>query len=258
MMADIGFAAAKFYDLNPNFPADVPFYQALIPFPKATILELGCGTGRVTLPLAAHCRLIRGLDLSSAMLELCRAKIAKANIAPSKVAVAEGDITDFDLGQTFDLIIAPFRVLQNLETDAEVDGLLRCIGNHLAANATCILNAFKPFYGPHDLRARWLRPGERLNWEVPVPGGKVACYDRRARLDEQHLVLYPNLIYRRHEGASLTEEVVLPLVMRCYYPETFEKLIAEHGFRVVNRWGGYEGEVYGEGPELVLQFQAGG
>jgi hypothetical protein len=71
-------------------------------------------------------------------------------------------------------------------------------------------------------------------------------------------VLYPDLVYRRYEGPILMEEVVLPLVMRCYWPETFEKLVTIHGFQIVNRWGGYQGEAYGDGPELVLQFQAGG
>jgi len=258
MKIDIRSAAAKFYDFNPSVPRDVPFYQALIPFPRATMLELGCGTGRVTLPLAPHCRFIHGIDLSPAMIQLCCDKLTQAHLPTDKVAVTVGDITDFDLGRRFDLIIAPFRVVQNLETDAEVEGLFRCIGLHLVPGGTCVLNAFKPLMRPDELRVRWVLPGERLKWEVPFEGGKLACYDRRLRVDEQHGVLYPDLVYRRYEGLALREEVVLHLVMRCYWPETFEKLITAHGFQIVNRWGGYEGEVYGEGPELVVQFRAGG
>lgn len=254
---DIRSAAARFYDFSPGFPSDVPFYQALIPSPTAAILELGCGTGRVTLPLAAHCRFIHGVDLSPAMIQLCRDKLAQANLPADRVAVTMGDITDFHLGQQFDLIIAPFRVLQNLETDAQVDGLFRCIDAHLAPGGTCVLNVFKPFMGPDELRTHWVRSGERLEWEVPFDGGKLACYDRRPRVDEQRGVLYPDLIYRRYEGAVLAEEVVLHLVMRCYWPETFTRLVTAHGFQIVNRWGGYAGERYGEGSELVLQFQAG-
>jgi hypothetical protein len=55
----------------------------------------------------------------------------------------------------------------------------------------------------------------------------------------------------------LAEESLLRLVMRCYYPETFEQLIVDHGFAILNRWGGYEGEIYGQGPELVIQFREG-
>lgn len=53
------------------------------------------------------------------------------------------------------------------------------------------------------------------------------------------------------------ENVVLKIVMRCYYPEEFEQLITDHGFNIPQRWGGYSGEVYGEGSELVIEFQKG-
>jgi hypothetical protein len=42
--------------------------------------------------------------------------------------------------------------------------------------------------------------------------------------------------------------------MRCYYPEQLLSLIADQGFLIVNRWGGYAGEPYGEGPELIVEF----
>ncbi|RPI03225.1 MAG: class I SAM-dependent methyltransferase [Ignavibacteriae bacterium] len=257
MKSDIRIDAARFYDLNPDFPKDVPFYQALIPSPEARILELGCGTGRVTISLFPFCRLIHGIDLSSAMVELCRLKVENANIPANKVIISEGSITDFSFNQRFDLIIAPFRVLQNLETDSEVEGFFRCIREHLTSEGTCILNVFKPSFSPDVLREQWVVPGERLNWEISTERGRVSCFDRRIRVDKEHLVIYPDLIYRRYQGRTITEEVVLHLAMRCYYPETFEKLIIEHGFEIVNRWGGYNGEKYGEGPELVLRFRLG-
>ena len=77
-------------------------------------------------------------------------------------------------------------------------------------------------------------------------------------MDKERLVLYPELIYRLYEGDVLKEEAVLKLVMRCYYPAEFESLITSHGFRIVNRWGGYQGETYGAGPELVIQFGGNG
>ncbi len=254
MKVDIRAEAARYYDHNPDVPNDIPFYRALIASPGASILELGCGTGRVTLPLVPHCAYIQGIDISAAMLSICRDKLLSAGIPPARARIAAADITDFDLGRTFDLIIAPFRVLQNLETDAQLDGLFRCIHKHLAPQGTCVLNVFRPYLEPEALRAQWSTPDERLSWEVPVEGGRLACYDRRARMDFDRLVLYPELVYRRYEQQALAEESVLQIVMRCYYPDTFESLIVDHGFTVLGRWGGYNGEVYGQGPELVIQF----
>ncbi len=255
MKTDIRQEAAQFYDLNPDFPQDVPFYRDLLPSPHVAVLELGCGTGRVTTALASRCGFIQGIDSSSAMVDLCRAKIERLSLPQERVAVSVGDISDFALGRQFGLIIAPFRVLQNLEAISEVNGLLACVRQHLARNGTCILNAFHPLCGPDELREKWLVPGERLNWETVTADGRVACYDRRVRVDKEELVVYPDLVYRHYRGTVLVEEAVLHIAMRCYYPESFEQLILDHGFEIVNRWGGYGGEQYGQGPELILQFR---
>lgn len=258
MTIDVRIEAAKYYDNSPELPNDIPFYRALIPSPQSSILELGCGTGRVTVALAESCAAIHGIDVSEAMLAIATDKLQAAHLPAGRAQVEKADITDFDLGRRFDLIIAPFRVMQNLDTDAEVDGLFRCIRKHLAPNGTCILNVFKPNGEPEALRKGWVTGEDKLRWEVPVEGGRLQCYDRRAAMDRERLVLYPELIYRRYEGDTLAEESVLRFAMRCYYPDSFEKLIASHGFEVMQRWGGYAGELYGEGSELVIQFGEAG
>ena len=254
MKIDIRMEAAKYYDANPDFHQDVPFYQKLVPSPEASILELGCGTGRVMLPLLLYCDYYHGLDISTAMLSICQRKLAEAGVPPAKAQAQEGDITHFDLGRTFDFIIAPFRVMQNLETDEEVDGLFACIHRHLAPGGSCILNVFRPNYEREALRQRWGSQEEITDWEIPLEGGRLVCSNRRARIDAEKLILYPELIYRRYVGDGLEEEAVLKIVMRCYYPDDFEQLVRSHGFKIVNRWGGYLGESYGVGGELVLQF----
>ena len=57
---------------------------------------------------------------------------------------------------------------------------------------------------------------------------------------------------------ALVDEVVLKIAMRCYYPEEFMQLIINQGFRVLQQWGGYAGELYGQGSELIVQFTQDG
>ena len=166
MKVDIRTEAAKYYDSNPNTPNDILFYQQRIPSLGASVLELGCGTGRVILSLIPYCHHIHGIDTSQAMLSVCREKLARAGVPPAIAQVEEGDITNFDLYRAFDFIIAPFRVLQNLETDSEVDRLFQCIRRHLAPGGSCILNVFRPYLEPQDLRQQWLTNEEGLDWEV--------------------------------------------------------------------------------------------
>jgi hypothetical protein len=141
-----------------------------------------------------------------------------------------------------------------LETDEELDGFFQTVRTHLAPEGTCILNVFRPFLDKEEMATGWVKDGETLSWEVPVEGGRVACFDRRLRIDAEKQVVYPDLIYRRYRGDILEDEAVLKLLMRYYYPDEFEKMIEERGFRILDRWGGYKGEPYGEGPELVIQF----
>jgi len=257
MPLDLRAEAARYYDVNPNMLVDVPFYIDRLPKPDARVLELGCGTGRVSLPLAAECAFLHGLDLSDAMLHLCRGKIANGRLGPDRIVVEHADITDYDLGSRFDFIIAPYRVMQNLETDEQLDGLFRCIREHLAPEGRCILNVFHPFKPRDELLRTWATDEEKLAWEVERDGERMTCHDVRPRLVEDPLILYPELIYRRWRGEEMLEKVVLPIPMRCFYPEEFLDLIRSADFPITGSWGGYAGEPYGQGKELVVEFAVG-
>ena len=72
---------------------------------------------------------------------------------------------------------------------------------------------------------------------------ELGCgHDRRSRIHPDHLILYPELIWRRYRHDAMVDEAVLKIPMRCYYPDEFSTLITEHGFRIIDRWGGYAGE----------------
>lgn len=254
MSDDIRAEAVQYYDVNPMIPADIAFYQAHLSSTDASVLELGCGTGRVLIPLAPSCGYIHGIELSQAMLARCLQKLRAAGMPPTKAQVELGDITHFALDRRFDLIIAPYRVFQLLETEAQVEGLFRCVRAHLAPGGSCILNVFHPQGGFDHVRQTWGTAAEVVRWEATVDGVRLRCDERRPRFDSEKRILYPELVYRRYVGDAWVEDAVLKLPRRCYTPEEFERVILAHGFRIVERWGGYAGERYGEGPELVVQF----
>ncbi len=71
------------------------------------------------------------------------------------------------------------------------------------------------------------------------------------------LILYPDCVYRRFIGKDLAEEVVASIPMRCHYPEDLLRRIESEGFSITGTWGGYSGEQYGIGGELVVEFSCG-
>jgi SAM-dependent methyltransferase len=248
--------AAQYYDVNPTIPDDLAFYTARLPSAAASVLELGCGTCRVLVPLAGSCGFIHGIDRSPAMLACCLQKLQAAGVPPTRARAELGDITHFSLGRRFDLIIAPYRVFQLLETETHIDGLCKCVRAHLTSGGTCILNVFHPQGGFERERQAWGTVTEVCRWEATVNGGRLRCDERRAHLDPARRILYPELVYRHFVGNTWIEDVALKIPRRCYAPDEFERVIREHGFQIVQHWGGYAGERYGEGPELVVQFRA--
>lgn len=255
MDVDVRESVARYYDLG-GAPEDLEFYRRRVPFPDASVLDLGCGTGRILVPLNSSCGYIEGVDASEAMLAICRGKLEDGKAGSHKAQVQLGDITNLNLGSQFDLVIAPFRVMQNLETDEEVDGLFDSIRRHLKPEGSCILNVFNPKADKETMCREWCSDSERFAWEAPYGSHTVRVHDRRLAMDRERMVLYPELIWREYDGDHLVDEARLQICMRVYYPDEFVRLVASHGFKVVDRWGGYAGEPYGEGPELVAEFVA--
>ena len=135
-----------------------------------------------------------------------------------------------------------------------MNGLFDCIRKHLNSNGTCILNVFQP-WPVNQIKENWGEKTERFCWEIPYEKGFVTCHERKEHFDSHRLILYPEAIYRYYIGEELIETVTQKICMRLYYPDQFIKLIKEKGFSIIDCWGGYEGEPYGEGNELIVQFK---
>jgi SAM-dependent methyltransferase len=217
--------SARFYDYNPNIPDDIPFYINQIRSTDQSILELGCGTGRVLLPLSDHCGYIHGIDKSDDMISICRDKLNIAGIPKTKAQSEVADITSFNLGKKFDLIIAPFRVLQNLETEKKIGGLFEGVRSHLKDKGSCIINTFRSFGSRDEIIRSWPSSDETIDWEVPYENGKLTCSNRKARIDTTNMILYPELIYRIYKENIMVKEVRLQIAMKCYWHEELINLI---------------------------------
>ena len=260
MSEDYRLSAVEYYDkFGVPPPVDIEFYRSFVT--KTTrLLELGCGTGRVLVPLAGVAGYVHGLDHSPAMLALCRKKLEAAEIGAGRPVVEVGDITSFDLTgrlPKFDLITAPFRVMQNLETDQQIAGLMRCIKRHLSSDGEAILNTYHPRFAPDKLKAIWdTWDGREPAWTEPEGDGTVSLTENCTRYRDNPLTVFPKLTYRRYDAqGTQVGESVLDFAMRVWYPDELLNMIESHEFAVTKRFGGYEGEPWGEARELVVVFR---
>ncbi len=258
-MDDLRKEVARWYDVSFDLKGDIDFYSHhLSPDGNSMVLELGCGTGRVLIPLSRKCASVVGVDKSSGMLDICREKLKRSDITQNSVKLLKGDISSLELNQKFDLITAPFRVFQNIEDDEEVDSVFSVIRRHLSANGFCILNVFNPNTPSDQLISDWeanMQGEEILSFEKPFGSGILKHYYRRVRINRKPLIIYTALIFRYYENDALVSEDSFEVPMRVYYPEEFKKIVTNHHFDIVDHWGGYAGEEYGQGPELILKFR---
>jgi SAM-dependent methyltransferase len=124
---------------------DIQFYCDCARRFGGDVLELGVGTARVAIALAEAGYNVTGLDLSPAMLEHARQKVA--GMPPSvakRLTFVQGDMSAFDLGRTFPLILVPFRAFQHLVEPAAQRRALSCMHRHLAPGGHLVIDLFDP------------------------------------------------------------------------------------------------------------------
>jgi SAM-dependent methyltransferase len=225
----------KHYDfLLGDHAEDLEFYKARALAAQGPILELACGTGRLTLPLAASGLEITGLDSSEAMLARAREKAAAAGLNPSFITA---DMRDFHLGKKFELIFLPYNSMQHLHSRLELEALFACVREHLAEGGRFILDVQHPNL---DLIRR--EPGEifDLGREVKdadgfLVSGEEVHYDDAAQVYS----------IRWHYAKPGTEETRSEeLRLRMFFPQELDALLTYNQFEIREKYGNFEGKIF--------------
>ncbi|MGN6798599.1 MAG: class I SAM-dependent methyltransferase [Gaiellaceae bacterium] len=139
---------ARVYDpWSRSVVEDVPFYVDEAVKSGGPVLELGVGTGRIAIPVAAAGIRVVGVDLSAGMLEVARESAA---LAGADVDLRHGDMRDPPVDETFPLVICPFRSLLHMETDEDRRLALRAVSSRSATgHGRFVLAVFNP--SPADI-----------------------------------------------------------------------------------------------------------
>jgi ubiquinone/menaquinone biosynthesis C-methylase UbiE len=129
----------------PQIAGDVAFYEHLARETGGPLLELGCGTGRITLALAEGGFDITGIDVSDGMLAMARRKAAACPASVrDRLTLINQDMSQLNLGRRFDLAFVPFRSFQHLLTIDQQQQSLEAIRRHLEPTGHLALHLFDP------------------------------------------------------------------------------------------------------------------
>jgi ubiquinone/menaquinone biosynthesis C-methylase UbiE len=115
---------------------DIEFWKRMAAPARGQILELGCGTGRVALPLARHGSRVVGIDRSASMLARARMRVRRAKLQ-RRIQLIRGDIRRLPFpDRSFPLVMAPYGILQSLLDEKLLSDTLKDVRRVLTKNGT--------------------------------------------------------------------------------------------------------------------------
>jgi SAM-dependent methyltransferase len=201
---------------------------------KGEILELGCGYGRITIPLAERGIIgLTGLELSAPSLAYAR---QKAKDLP--IRWLEADVRDFTINQQYDLIFARGGVFNFMLTRVDQEAMLNRVNEHLTDAGQFMFDIV--FFPPPRLvdvleEAEWFTLDHPNGRKIFVSGTDKFDYARQ---------LFIQTCYERWDKPD--GELVRPPwehTLRYVMPQEMETLLYYNGFKIVAKYADYEGSL---------------
>lgn len=237
---------ASIYDGMNIFLSDLQFYKKWLPKNKdAKILELCCGTGRLTLPIAKDGYNICGVDYTPSMLEQAKVKASEAGL---EVRFIEADIRTLDLQEKYDLIFIPFNSIHHLYRNEDLFKALEAVKNHLKDGGLFLLDCFSP-------NIQYIVEGEKGQKVI----AEYTTNDGREVLIKQTI---------RYENATQINRIewhyfingefnsIQNLDMRMFFPQELDSYLEWNGFNIIHKYGGFEEEAFNDNSEKQVYVLA--
>jgi SAM-dependent methyltransferase len=239
---------AALYDAVYVNDADIAFWEVMVASVNGDLLELGCGTGRVLLPLARAGHRITGLDLAAHMLARCRAKLqAEPPEIRDRATLLEADMTSFDLDRRFAQIYCAFGTFHHLRMVEQQLACLEQCRHHLLPRGTLILDLINPDPAPsdanRDLPADSLTPARIVDW---TDGRKIRTWVTMLNYQRSLQCNDCEVTYEIVEVDGSTRRLTETFPMRFVYRYELEHLLARCGFRIVALYGDYDRSAFSD------------
>ncbi len=220
-------AIAELYDpWSASVVEDVAFYLEEARRAGGPVVELGVGTGRIAVPIAADRTRVIGIDSSRAMLEVCARRAALAGV---ELDLRIGDLREPPVAERVPLVICPFRSLLHMHTNEDRRSVLAAVHELLSPAGRFVFDVFTP--GADDIAEthdRWLEREPGI-WEHAV-------WDEHART--------LTLTVRGPSGETT-------MALAWLSPEEWRALLEESGFEIEACYGWFDRRPFAGGDDTV-------
>lgn len=224
------YSLAHYYDLVNDFDDDVEFFIEYALEKGGKTLELACGTGRLTIPLAKGGVDITGIDISDEMLSLAKEKAFKEGL---NIDFQKQNIIDFELGEKFNFIFCVHSSFSHVDGFDNVNAFFANVLKHLADDGIFVLQVFNP-----DFFFFTRNPNEQFplkTFEDPFTKNIVSL-EESSFYDDETQIHY--IKWHFHQEGK--EEQVVSWTHRVYYPQELEYILMFCGFEIVDKFGDFD------------------
>jgi Methyltransferase domain len=246
------------YDLAMSACArdDVAWYTSKAREIGGPIVELGAGSGRITVPLAADGFSVHAVESDPRMLNRLREKLdAQPADVSARVVAVDGDMRAFNLGRRFALAIIPFRAFLENKTTHDQLACLRCVHDHLEAGGTLALDVFHPSLEYMAQHSGALRGVVRWSASYPLPDGDEIVRWESIQYDAVRQLAHTQHRYEHYSATgSLVSTQLHQITMAYLYPGDIRLLLEQAGFERIRIAGAFNGRpLEADGDELVVE-----
>jgi cyclopropane fatty-acyl-phospholipid synthase-like methyltransferase len=220
---------AHIYDGLNSFLTDLHFYKKWMPKDKnSQVLELCCGSGRLTIPLAKMGLKITGVDNSKSMLKNAKMKLKNENL---EVTLIEADIRIFDTTNEYDLIFIPFNSIHHLYENKDFFDTLEVVKKHLKDEGIFIFDCYNP-------NIQYITEAEKVKTKI----ADYSTIDGRNVRIEQTMKYESSTQINRiewHYFINNTFHSIQNLDMRMYFPQELDTYLQLSGFELMYKFGNF-------------------
>jgi ubiquinone/menaquinone biosynthesis C-methylase UbiE len=231
---------ARFYDwenARTMGRQDVRFWQDFARREGAPLLELGCGTGRVLVPVARTGVAVVGIDRSKSMLEHARRRVKRLRVA-ERPEMVRGDIRHLPFGSgTFSAVMAPYGILQSLTKEADLAATLAEAARVVRRGGTLGVDLVPDLPAWDEYRNK-----TRLKGRLGVTAGHVTLVES-VRQDRRRKLTIFDQEYLEKRGTK-TERHQFSLTFRTLPLPEMVSRVENAGFRVTAVLGDYRGRAW--------------
>jgi SAM-dependent methyltransferase len=242
---------ARYYDAeNTDKNDDIPFYLDLAKEVGGPILDVGCGSGRVTFPLARAGYQVHGIDNERAMLERAEAIIARDANLKARVTLHEADAVTHTYPVKFGLTLLPYNCLMHFRDQEQQLALLKNLRACTKPDGLLVLDLPNAgdVYATEDTDAVVF---ERTFLEPET--GHLVMQQSVSTLDRTAQILRVTWIYDEVTADGTLKRTFAPLTLYYFFYNELVLLLKLAGFEVEAVYGDLDGSDYEDGaPRMVV------